>query len=58
VKWSVTGSSGALSASGSGNLSAGQSTEVIVRRQGFCIGQGSDSVSFSPNGVANVTWNC
>jgi hypothetical protein len=57
VKWGVT-SSGTLSASGSGDLSADQSTGVTVSRQGWCFGNGSDSVSFSPNGVANVTWNC
>ncbi|MCW2918842.1 MAG: polymerase, sigma-24 subunit, subfamily [Actinomycetia bacterium] len=57
VNWSVTGSSG-VRASGGGDLSAGQSTEVTVSRQGWCIGQGSGSVSFSPNGVANVTWDC
>jgi RNA polymerase sigma factor (sigma-70 family) len=58
VNWKVTGSSGALSASGGGDLSAGQSTGVTVSRHGWCLGQGSDSVSFSPNGTANVTWNC
>jgi RNA polymerase sigma factor (sigma-70 family) len=58
VNWEVTGSSGALSASGGGDLSAGGSTGVTVSRNGWCLGQGSDSVSFSPNGTANVTWNC
>ena len=58
VKWSVTGTSGPLNASGGGDLSAGQSTEVTVSRQGWCLGQGNGSVSFSPSGVASVTWDC
>jgi RNA polymerase sigma factor (sigma-70 family) len=58
VKWSVTGSSGSLSASGGGELSAGQSAKVTVSRQGWCFGQGSGSVSFSPSGVATVSWDC
>jgi RNA polymerase sigma factor (sigma-70 family) len=57
VKWSVR-ANGTLNASDGGHLSAGQSTGVTISREGFCLGQGSGSVSFSPNGVANVTWNC
>ena len=54
----ASGPSVTLNASGSGDLSAGQSAWVTVSRQGWCLGQGSDSVSFSPNGSAYVTWNC
>ncbi len=58
VNWTVTGASEPLAASGSGSLSSGASTQVKVRRQGWCIGTGSGSVSFSPNGSAPVTWTC
>jgi RNA polymerase sigma factor (sigma-70 family) len=60
VTWQVTGTSGTgLRASGSGTLGAGQSAGVTVSRDGgICIGQGSGSVSFSPNGTASVSYTC
>jgi RNA polymerase sigma factor (sigma-70 family) len=60
VNWQVTGTSGTgLRASGSGTLAAGQSAGVTVSRDGgICIGQGSGSVSFSPNGTASVSYTC
>lgn len=58
VNWSVTRASDPLEASGSGSLSSGASTSVTVRRQGFCLGSGNGSVSFSPNGSARITWFC
>ncbi|WP_395107756.1 RNA polymerase sigma factor [Actinomadura sp. SCN-SB] len=57
VSWRVTGTSGALSASGSGQLAAGESTGVRVSRtNGLCLGQRRGSVSFSPGGSASVSY--
>jgi RNA polymerase sigma factor (sigma-70 family) len=61
VRWRVTGSSGEVSASGSGTLAAGQSAGVTVRRTGNCGllgGSGGGTVSFSPSGAASVRWSC
>jgi RNA polymerase sigma factor (sigma-70 family) len=59
VSWRVTGTSGPVRASGSGTLSAGQTTGVTVHRTGDClIGTRNGSVSFSPGGSANVSYNC
>ena len=59
VNWSVTGTSGGLSAGGGGSLSAGQSTGVdVTRNSGWCIGSGSGSVSFSSGATAGVNWHC
>ncbi|MEU9023798.1 sigma-70 family RNA polymerase sigma factor [Actinomadura sp. NPDC048394] len=55
VDWRVTGTSGALSAHGSGHLAAGQSAGVTVSRtNGLCWGSKSGSVSFAPGGSASV----
>lgn len=57
VQWSVTGTSGALSAHGSGTLQAGESAGVRVSRtNGLCFGRRTGSVSFSPNGTARVSY--
>ncbi|MEV0401089.1 sigma-70 family RNA polymerase sigma factor [Actinoallomurus sp. NPDC050550] len=60
VHWAVSGTSGAIKAGGSGDLSAGESAHVTVSRtyQGICIGGGSGSVSFSSGASAGVQWNC
>jgi RNA polymerase sigma factor (sigma-70 family) len=59
VDWRVTGTSGSISAGGSGHLSAGQTAYVRVTRQDdLCFGGGSGSVSFSPGGTASVSWSC
>jgi len=59
VSWSVTGVSGKISASGSGDLAAGQSAGVdVTRNSGWCIGSGSGSVSFSSGASAGVNWHC
>jgi len=58
VHWSITGTSGGISAGGSGSLSSGESQGISVRRQGWCLGSGSGSVSFSSGDRASVTWNC
>ncbi|MCW2948298.1 MAG: polymerase, sigma-24 subunit, subfamily [Actinoallomurus sp.] len=60
VSWSVTGTSGNVSAGGSGSLPAGGVAYVTASHdQGgiFCSG-GSGSVSFSSGATATVTWNC
>lgn len=59
VSWKVTGVSGVQAAPQSGTLKKGQTTAVVVRRDDACTGGGgSGSVSFSPNGRADVTWTC
>jgi RNA polymerase sigma factor (sigma-70 family) len=59
VSWRVTGTSGSVSASGSGSLGAGQHTYVTAtRNDGICLGGGSGSVSFSSGARASVTWSC
>ncbi|MFL6056300.1 MAG: RNA polymerase sigma factor [Actinoallomurus sp.] len=60
VHWSVTGTNGAIRASGSGDLGPGQSASVRVSRtyQGICITGGSGSVQFSSGASAGVQWNC
>jgi DNA-directed RNA polymerase specialized sigma24 family protein len=59
VNWSVTGTSGGISASGGGSLEAGQSTGVRVTRDAsICFGNGSGSVSFSSGASAFVRWYC
>lgn len=59
VNWRVTGVSGPVRASGSGSIPAGQTRGVSVSRSGGClIGTRSGSVSFSPGGSANVSYNC
>ncbi len=59
VEWSVTGTSGNISAYGGGGLSAGQSDFVTVtRHDGLCINGGSGSVRFSSGATASVTWRC
>jgi DNA-directed RNA polymerase specialized sigma24 family protein len=59
VDWRVTGTSGSVSASGSGHLTSGQTTYVSVsRHDSICLGGGSGSVSFSPSGSASVSWSC
>jgi hypothetical protein len=57
VSWQVVGTSGELSAAGSGRLAAGQSAGVKVSRtNGLCFGERKGSVSFSPNGAASVSY--
>ncbi|URM95498.1 sigma-70 family RNA polymerase sigma factor [Actinomadura madurae] len=57
VTWSVTGTSGGLSAGGGGTLRNGQSTSVRV--SGTCTPPGgSGTVSFSPGGTGSVTLSC
>ncbi|GAA4632420.1 hypothetical protein GCM10023196_065800 [Actinoallomurus vinaceus] len=60
VSWSVSGTSGAIRAGGSGDLGTGESAHVTVSRtySGICIGGGSGSVSFSSGASAGVQWNC
>lgn len=59
VNWSVTGTSGNLSASGNGTLQAGQTAYVMVSRHDIiCLGGGSGSVSFNTGAQAPVTWAC
>ncbi|GAA4151725.1 sigma-70 family RNA polymerase sigma factor [Actinomadura keratinilytica] len=57
VDWAVTGTSGELSASGSGHLEAGDKAEVRVSRtNGWCWSEKTGSVSFSPSATASVTY--
>ncbi|QFG24687.1 RNA polymerase sigma factor [Actinomadura sp. WMMB 499] len=57
VTWRVTGTSGEVSASGSGRLSPGESATVTVSRPDeWCWGEESGSVSFSPGGSAPVSY--
>jgi DNA-directed RNA polymerase specialized sigma24 family protein len=59
VSWSVTGTSGNISAGGSGALQAGQTAYVTVTRHDIiCLGGGSGSVSFTSGAQAPVTWDC
>jgi hypothetical protein len=59
VSWSVTGTSGNISAGGSGTLQAGQTAYVTVTRHDIiCLGGGSGSVSFTSGAQAPVTWDC
>src|SRR5690606_4901577 len=57
VTWQVTGTSGELSAGGSGQLAAGEGTSVTVRRtNALCFGRRTGSVSFAPGGSASVSY--
>ncbi|MEU6039200.1 sigma-70 family RNA polymerase sigma factor [Actinomadura sp. NPDC047616] len=57
VNWAVTGTSGELSASGSGRLDTGESARVRVSRtNGWCWGEETGSVSFSPHASASVSY--
>jgi DNA-directed RNA polymerase specialized sigma24 family protein len=59
VSWSVTGTSGNISADGSGALQAGQTAYVTVTRHDIiCLVGGSGSVSFTSGAQAPVTWDC
>lgn len=59
VSWSVTGTSGNVSAGGSGTLKAGQTAYVpVTRHELVCLGGGRGSVSFSSGAQAPVTWDC
>lgn len=59
VSWSVSGTSGNISAGGGGSLKAGQTTYVTVtRHDSLCLGSGSGSVQFSSGASASVTWRC
>ncbi|GAA4510148.1 hypothetical protein GCM10023191_072370 [Actinoallomurus oryzae] len=59
VSWSVTGTSGGVSASGSGYLNAGESAGVTAYRSNdWCWGHHSGSVSFSSGASASVDWSC
>ncbi|GAA4084415.1 sigma-70 family RNA polymerase sigma factor [Actinomadura miaoliensis] len=59
VTWSVTGTSGGVSASGGGRLSGGGTAGVTASRPSDCPpGSHSGSVRFAPSGTATVTWSC
>jgi RNA polymerase sigma factor (sigma-70 family) len=59
VDWRVTGTSGNISASGSGSLDSGEQDRVrVTRHDSICLNGGSGSVSFSPRGWASITWSC
>ena len=59
VSWSVTGTSGSISASGGGSLAAGASASVrVARNDSISLGSGSGSVSFNSGARASVTWSC
>ncbi|KAB2347274.1 RNA polymerase sigma factor [Actinomadura rudentiformis] len=58
VFWSVTGTSGGVSASGRGQLGRGGSSSVTASRPSDCTEPGSGTVRFSPSGSATVTWDC
>jgi RNA polymerase sigma factor (sigma-70 family) len=59
VNWSVSGTNGNISASGSGSLSSGQSAYVnVTRHDSICLSGGSGSVSFSSGATASVSWSC
>jgi DNA-directed RNA polymerase specialized sigma24 family protein len=59
ASWSVTGTSGNISANGSGTLQAGQTAYVTVTRHDIvCLGGGGGSVSFDSGAQAPVTWDC
>jgi DNA-directed RNA polymerase specialized sigma24 family protein len=59
VSWSVTGTSGGVSAGGGGYLNAGESAGVTASRgDDWCWGHHSGSVSFSSGASATVDWNC
>jgi RNA polymerase sigma factor (sigma-70 family) len=58
VTWKVTGTDG-VEASGNGTLKEGETTTVVATRNDTCRdGDGSGSVSFSPDGTAKVSWEC
>lgn len=57
--WSVTGTSGSVSAGGSGRATPGNPGYVTVtRHDSICLGGGSGSVSFNSGATASVTWRC
>jgi RNA polymerase sigma factor (sigma-70 family) len=59
VSWSVTGTSGSISADGSGTLQDGQAAYVTVTRHDIiCLGGGSGSVSFDSGAQASIRWDC
>ncbi|MCO6007042.1 sigma-70 family RNA polymerase sigma factor [Actinoallomurus purpureus] len=60
VNWAVARTSGAMRASGSGDLGTGESAYVTVSRTyaGICIGSGSGTVSFTSGASADVRWSC
>jgi RNA polymerase sigma factor (sigma-70 family) len=57
VQWRVTGTSQHVKASGSGSLSSGQTTGVVVSHDWCWIGGGSGSVYFG-SATASVSWSC
>ncbi|WP_433335065.1 sigma-70 family RNA polymerase sigma factor [Spirillospora sp. CA-294931] len=59
VSWSVSGTSGGVTASGSGTLAKGGSASITVTRSGACTGSGgSGTVTISPGASAQVSWKC
>ncbi|MFB4299262.1 RNA polymerase sigma factor [Actinomadura sp. NTSP31] len=57
VNWRVTGTSGGVSAHGSGHLAAGQTATVSASRPDeWCWSSKSGSVSFAPGGSASVRY--
>ena len=60
VQYSVSGTSGPISASGNGSLAAGETRGVQVRanRGWFCVGNKSGTVYFTSGTSAGVTYSC
>ncbi|MCO5998961.1 sigma-70 family RNA polymerase sigma factor [Actinoallomurus rhizosphaericola] len=60
VHWAVSGTNGAVQASGDGDLGAGDSAYVTVSRtyKDWCFTENTGSVSFSPGSSADVHWDC
>jgi RNA polymerase sigma factor (sigma-70 family) len=57
--WSVTGTSGSISAGGSGRAYPNSPGYVTVtRHDSICLGGGNGSVSFNSGATASVTWRC
>jgi RNA polymerase sigma factor (sigma-70 family) len=57
--WSVTGTSGSISAGGSGRAYPGSPGYVTVtRHDSLCLGGGSGSVSFNSGATASISWSC
>ncbi|MEV5711422.1 sigma-70 family RNA polymerase sigma factor [Actinoallomurus sp. NPDC052274] len=60
VHWAVAGTQGGISASGAGDLDAGQSAYVPVARdyKDFCVFEDKGAVKFASGSSADVHWNC
>jgi RNA polymerase sigma factor (sigma-70 family) len=60
VDWSVSDTSGNISAGGSGHLSAAgdRASVKVTRHDSVCLNGGSGTVSFSSGARASITWSC